>query len=121
MIYVEKLLSGLQRLNRPPRYCPKTDDKAPRRNWPETVVGHGFHLPKRGVVDIREVPDGYAAELIAIDARRAELQAALAELRQQEQQILALAWQTGTPVRVAALKAAKAAAEAAKTAAETES
>lgn len=107
-VYVEKLQSGLRRLNRVPTYSapkrvtgiPSTDGA---REWdePEYVNGHGRHKPFRGRVDtIREVPAGYAEDLAAIDAKRAELRRQLAALDAEERLVIDLAYSSGNPVTV---------------------
>lgn len=113
-IYVEKLLSGLKRLNRRPWYMKPHRARGLRSStgeteWdePESVHGHGAHRPIKGVVDIRKPDAGYTSDLLDIDAKRADLRKQLAALDAEERGILALAWSTGRPVTVAELKAAQ--------------
>lgn len=111
-MYVEKLLNGLRRLERP-RFMASHRVTGIRgldgaREWtePDMVCGHGQHTIERGRVNnIREIPEAYAADLRAIDARRAELNAELAKLRKDEAEVLQLAYQASRPVSVADVKA----------------
>ncbi len=112
MIFVEKLLSGLKRLNRPPRYSAphqvtgiRGSDGAKEWLEPEAVWGNSGHYPVKGKVHIRPVPEAYADDLAAIDAERLQLNRRLAELRTLEAQVLELAWHASKPLTVAEVKA----------------
>lgn len=111
-IYLERLRGGLQRLTKPRYLAPhhvrgSRSDGATEWDEPETVWGRGIHRPKRGKVDdVREVSAEYADDLRKIDAERKRLEAALAELRRREREVMALAWASARPVTVTELKEA---------------
>jgi hypothetical protein len=118
--YIEKLLRGLQRLDKV-RYSAAhratglRSDGAREWNEPECVWGRGGHRPKRGKVDtIRVVPEEYAADLAAIDEERKRLRAELAELDRREREVVEVAWRRSRPVTVDEAKAETEAALAAR-------
>lgn len=104
--YIERLLSGLRRLNTSPRYIAPHHCKGLRNGesaeWdePEMVQGHGRHLPmKKGEVkDIRHVPDDLLASFAELDAERETLNKRLAELRGIEANLIQAAFEKGKPV-----------------------
>lgn len=110
-IFVEKLLSGLRRLNRKPRVmkaCRVTGLRGSdgSREWdePERVSGHGIHGIVKGRVQIRRVSSTHAETLARIDAERAELNKRLAELNREERETLQTAWDDGKDMAVTEIK-----------------
>lgn len=110
-IYLERLLSGLGRLSKAPRYVAAHTATGSRSDgasvWeePESVWARGIHRPKRGkVADIRVTSEEYAEKFREIDAERVRLETALASLRREERELMDVAWASARPVTVAELK-----------------
>ncbi len=120
MIYVESVYQSplFRRLSRPPRYLGPRRVKGIRGSdgateWDETEsvwTDRASYQPKRGKVNaVRTVADDspHAVALAAIDRERKALEGRLAELRREEQTVLAAAFADGRPVAVADLKGAQ--------------
>lgn len=98
-IFVEKLLRGLVRLDRRPRFSKAHEVKGIRGSdgatkWiePDGVYATGRHLIVRGRVPIRIVPSEQAEALRAIDAERQLLKKRSVELTILERSIIQAAW-----------------------------
>lgn len=107
-MFVERLLAGMKRLMKQPRFVAahivngiRGSDGAKQWREGDSVWGHSRHTPKGGKVnDIRPIPAEMQARLLEIDAEREALKKRNGELFREEQALLAAAYMASKPLSV---------------------